>query len=683
MPDAADPHPSEDLLSAFDLGRLSPREWKQVERHVSQCAFCCEKLERVKDDSLLLAVRAAGRPATPDTAHASQAPTPSAAPQAPPPAVPPELVGHPRYRVLGFLGGGGMGAVYQAEHRLMDRLVALKVIKSALTAHPGAIERFRLEIKAAARLDHPNIAAAHDAEQAGSLHFLVTEFVEGTTLERRVQLFGPVSPGDAATWVLQAALGLQHAYERGMVHRDIKPGNLMLAKNGRVRVLDFGLARFASEAEADGLTPTGAIVGTPDYIAPEQALDPRRADIRSDIYSLGCTLYFLLTGRAPHPGGTALQKLLAHQDELPRLVTEFRADVPAGLVEVMNRMMAKNPNDRFATPAAAAEALAPFAGALPVAEIATSSVPLPRPKSRQPWLVWAVVVILGLGLMVAGAGSVVLLAYLTEGSHARLPSTESNPGPQGIGPPTTSSPATTAAAPTSRTEELSPKERLRKQAVAWVRDNANLSARDQMASSLDHNIEKQVRPDGNFWFSVDPGLVESRQQTVLMARQGELYVFAFPKQEGDPPIVVGKGGTVFGTLYADPELRKPLAYTLSGLRFYGGDEVDGDRRLRGTAEFASQAGAKDHLVLRLTYYRKGVRITWYDRGPKFAPESGTVTFDFPPIHKTEGMEAFTGQLPIFLDVLSCTGDPTKEVSYRVSNTLVRVATVTKSEKGAP
>jgi WD40 repeat protein len=299
----------------------------------------------------------------------TDAPAPAAAPPAPagpdpPPApggVPPGLTGHPRYRVVRLLGAGGMGAVYEAEHRVMRRPVALKVINRAYTGSAAALERFRREVHAAARLSHPNIVTTYDAEDAGETHFLVMEYVEGTDLGRLVQERGPLPVDRACDYVRQAALGLQHAFGQGMVHRDLKPHNLMLTPDGRVKTLDFGLARFASEAApAAGLTGTGLVLGTVDYIAPEQADSPHQADIRSDIYSLGCTLYHLLAGQPPFPTGTPVQKLRAHLEKQPRPLAGLRDDLPEGLMPVLERMMAKDPRQRYQTPDEVARALQPF-----------------------------------------------------------------------------------------------------------------------------------------------------------------------------------------------------------------------------------------------------------------------------------------------------------------------------------
>ncbi len=292
--------------------------------------------------------------------------------------LPSELVNHPRYRVIRSLGCGGMGAVFEAEHRLMQRRVALKIIKPQWLSNSEAVARFRREMQAA-KLVHPHVVTAFDAEQAGDVHFLAMEFVDGVNLAELVSQRGPLSVEMACECIRQAALGLQHAYEHGMVHRDIKPGNLMVTfvvppsggsgsqrrppEGGttNVKILDFGLARFASEGIEGGDTSAGTLLGTPDFMAPEQARNSHEADIRSDLYSVGCTLYFLLTGEVPYPGGkTALERALAHAERAPQLLATFRGDVPPALQAVLDRLLAKRPEDRFQTPAELAVALEPF-----------------------------------------------------------------------------------------------------------------------------------------------------------------------------------------------------------------------------------------------------------------------------------------------------------------------------------
>jgi WD40 repeat protein/serine/threonine protein kinase len=261
--------------------------------------------------------------------------------------------------LLERLGEGGMGQVFKARHARLDRVVALKVIRKDRLVHKGALSRFQREARAAARLSHPNIVSVFDADEVAGTHFLVMEYVEGVDLSRYVKQHGPLPVDLAVSCIRQAALGLQHAYERGLVHRDIKPANLLLTRAGQVKILDMGLARVDQVAEDDSstLTQEGSVMGSLDYIAPEQAKDSHQADIRSDLYSLGCSLYYLLSGRVPFPGGTAMEKLLKHGTETATPIATLRPDLPAWLAAVTSRLMAKRPEDRFQTPAELIHAL--------------------------------------------------------------------------------------------------------------------------------------------------------------------------------------------------------------------------------------------------------------------------------------------------------------------------------------
>jgi serine/threonine protein kinase len=281
-------HPTAAEVAAFALGKLDQSTAEWVGRHLEECPACRAAAERAPADSVVNLLRGAGAPA-PATASFQDSATRGTppAPALDQAALPPELRDHARYRVLRRLGEGGMGVVYQAEHRLMERLVAVKVISRALLGNPEAVERFNREVRAAARLDHPNIVKAYDAEQAGDLQLLAMEYVEGRSLADVLAKKGPLPVAYACQCVRQAALGLQHAHEKGMVHRDLKPHNLMLTTRGVVKILDFGLAKLASERRSrDGLTLENAVMGTPGYMAPEQAQDTRGADIRADIYAL-------------------------------------------------------------------------------------------------------------------------------------------------------------------------------------------------------------------------------------------------------------------------------------------------------------------------------------------------------------------------------------------------------------
>jgi serine/threonine protein kinase len=273
------------------------------------------------------------------------------------------------YRLIDRLGEGAMAQVFKAYHASMDRMVALKIIPRERLSNPVAVERFSREVKAIARLAHPNVVIAFEFSQAGEAHFLAMELVEGIDLAKLVQQSGPLPIARACEYIRQASLGMQHAHEKGLVHRDIKPGNLMVTRAGPdapavIKILDFGLTRFESETpQGTRLTQLGRIVGTVDYIAPEQAHNAQTADIRADVYSLGCTLFYLLTGKPPFLGTDAVARIGARVIGSAPSVRSLRPEVPSALDKVLARMMARQPAARYQTPGEVAEALQPFAAA--------------------------------------------------------------------------------------------------------------------------------------------------------------------------------------------------------------------------------------------------------------------------------------------------------------------------------
>lgn len=280
-----------------------------------------------------------------------------------------------KYRLLERLGAGGMGAVYLCEHLTMGRRVALKVLPLAQAEDPASLQRFYREARAVARLDHPNLIRAHDLDHEDNLHFLVLEFVDGCNLHDFVRRNGPLSPLRTAHYLRQGALGLAHAQTADLVHRDIKPSNMLLDRNGCVKLLDLGLAQFFDEENSSFVKEfeNGYVIGTADYLAPEQVIDSQ-VDIRADIYSLGCTGYFLLTGRSPFQEGTSHQKMLWHQVRMPKPISKYRDDVPEGLIRIIDCMMAKEPERRYQTPIELVEALAEFTTA-PIAPPAAAEMP--------------------------------------------------------------------------------------------------------------------------------------------------------------------------------------------------------------------------------------------------------------------------------------------------------------------
>jgi serine/threonine protein kinase len=294
------------------------------------------------------------------------------------------------YLLLERLGEGGAGQVFKARHQKMDRIVALKVIRKELLADTDVVSRFYREIQVLSQLDHPNIVRAYDAgpNTRARGHFLAMEFIEGTDLGRLVKQGGPMPIIQACEYIRQAALGLQYAHERGLVHRDIKPHNLIMSvRDGLVKVADLGLARLprAGPDELTGvvrttgtLTPENAVmIGTADYLAPEQALNFHEADIRADIYSLGCTLFFLIAGQAPFAGGTLAQKVAKHLQAEPPPIDKFRSDVPPALSQMLRRMLAKRPEDRYQTPGELAAMLV---------ELVPKGAESPNVQAREPGL---------------------------------------------------------------------------------------------------------------------------------------------------------------------------------------------------------------------------------------------------------------------------------------------------------
>jgi serine/threonine-protein kinase len=250
-----------------------------------------------------------------------------------------------------FVGGGGMGAVFRAVDTLLNRVVAVKILSPDQAGDEETVQRFRNEAKSAARLDHENIARVYYVGHDRGLHYIAFEFVDGINLRELVERDGPLPLADVVSFTLQAALALEHASSRDVVHRDIKPSNVLITAEGRLKLVDMGLARLRRvEQSGDDLTASGVTLGTFDYISPEQARDPRSADVRSDIYSLGCTIHFMLTGRPPFPDGTVLQKLLQHQGDEPPDPRELNGETPDELARLVRRMLAKDPRSRFQHP---------------------------------------------------------------------------------------------------------------------------------------------------------------------------------------------------------------------------------------------------------------------------------------------------------------------------------------------
>ena len=434
--------PSREELSAYVLGRLADQVSEAVAAHLDSCPDCEAALATLDhvDDTLVAQIRR-GSTATPymqepacrvavDRARTVLDRLASADDRSNR-----SLGTLGEYQLLEELGRGGMGRVYKALHTKLDRVVAVKILPHGRMADRQSIDRFEREMKAVGCLAHPNIVHAHDAREIDGAPVLVMEFVEGLDLAEVVRHLGALPVADACELMRQTALALQCAHEHGLIHRDVKPSNVMLTPAGEVKLLDLGLARFHADGSTgivpapagEEMTGTGQAMGTADYMAPEQASDSRTVDIRADLYSLGCTLYKLLSGRAPFSGPkyrTTLDKMNAHVHEPVPAIRGFCPEIPAGLAALLERLLAKSPGDRCAAPAEVAEVLAPWcadadlpallqraqASPLPLGERQGEGgqTPQPSPAASQPlpapWGWRTIVTLTLLLLMVGGLG---------------------------------------------------------------------------------------------------------------------------------------------------------------------------------------------------------------------------------------------------------------------------------------
>jgi serine/threonine protein kinase len=370
MGTTATAHPTDEILRSYGLGKLGDVSSTSVSKHLEACDSCRRRVAELSSDDFLGRLRGAGVMVAKSTSGWSPSSASTSGqtpwPGMPPPTdtLPPELVDHADYEIVRELGRGGMGVVYLANNRLMGRPEVLKVVGRHLIERPGVGDRFLREIRSAAKLHHPNIVTAYAALRMSESLVLAMEYVEGVDLAKKIKTDGSLPIAYASYFIHQAALGLQHAHERGMVHRDIKPANLILARDGKkaiVKVLDFGLAKVTSEGPIDrGLTREGQMLGTPDFIAPEQIRNAQSADIRADIYSLGCTFYYLLTGGPPFPGEHPWDIYQAHFSMDAQPLNLARPEVPVELAALVSKMMAKQPGRRFQTPGDVAQVLTPF-----------------------------------------------------------------------------------------------------------------------------------------------------------------------------------------------------------------------------------------------------------------------------------------------------------------------------------
>ncbi|MGO8749620.1 MAG: efflux RND transporter periplasmic adaptor subunit [Thermoguttaceae bacterium] len=457
--------PSHDELHAYSIGLLSDEASDAVAAHLASCADCRSGLSTLDgaEDTFLSQLR---RPAVADPyLEESQCQVAIARACAIPGSSPGSRSNRPfcattlgEYQLIEELGQGGMGTVYKALHTKLDRVVALKVLSRGRVEDRQAISRFEREMKAVGKISHPNVVQAYDAREIDGMPVLIMEFVDGLDLAEIVRRSGPLPIAEACELVRRTALALECAREHGLVHRDVKPSNIMLTAAGEVKLLDLGLARFYVQG-GEGVLPvpageettgSGLAMGTADYMAPEQASDCHSVDIRADLYSLGCTLYKLLSGRAPFGGrqhAGALEKMNAHVHQPVPPVRDLTPAVPEELAAILNRMLAKDPGDRFATPADVAAVLEPFCKGANLADLAarasaaaireSSSMPShidesranaggicaspePRRVSRWPFVRTLLIALGFLGALAAGFAAGVMIMINKNGEKYRV-----------------------------------------------------------------------------------------------------------------------------------------------------------------------------------------------------------------------------------------------------------------------
>jgi serine/threonine protein kinase len=398
--------PNRDELVAWSRGHMARERREAIAEHVEQCPACLASLKALAPAERRR--RDLGPPASdsfpdepegrgPTARSGALGPDPDRPDRDPGCEMSPQATDEPdgsgstlpwqlgEYQIQEELGRGGMGAVYRARHARLKRVVALKTVAAHRLNDPVARARFEREMEAVGKVDHPNIVRASDAGEFGGVLFLVMEYIEGTDLSRLVKRRGPLPVAESCEIIRQVAEGLEHAHRQGLVHRDIKPSNVMLTAEGRVKLLDLGLARLLGQPPAgEELTATGQTMGTADYMAPEQAAAMHSVDIRADLYSLGCTLYYLLAGRPPFHGPAYLtdwSKQNAHAREPVPPIRQRRPEVPEGVAAVLDRLLAKDPARRFQTPAEVASVLTSLAvGSRLPALFETEAVATPAPE---------------------------------------------------------------------------------------------------------------------------------------------------------------------------------------------------------------------------------------------------------------------------------------------------------------
>jgi tRNA A-37 threonylcarbamoyl transferase component Bud32 len=570
----------------------------------------------------------------------------------------------------------------------MRRTVALKVMHPRLLDRPAAVTQFAAEVRAAARLSHPHIVTAYDAEQAGDVHFLVMEYVAGASLDRVVAERGPLPLAEACAYVRQAALGLQHAFEHGMVHRDIKPANILLASVVRspssvvnepiVKILDFGLARIAQDAAdaGGGVDAAGsrraALTGTPDYIAPEQAVAPQQADTRADIYSLGCTLFYLLTGRPPFRAATREATVAAHLRQPPPAIRALRSDVLPAAAAILERMLAKEPALRYSTPAEVARALTPYTAV-------AAPAPAGRAARRRTWR-WV-------GLTVGAVAVAMLLAGIAMRwrddppaieppvhAAAQPPSLVEPPAQPASLPPSPPAVAPQESKPAPAADvPAAPRTQALEQMVAWLQENNVFGPDHSFVRRQRDKVAQQFAEGRRVELSIGPGLLRTGKATLLTTRGGRLFIHEYSDAE-----VLAIGLRAKETLFKDvPDHRDAIQATpaveLSDLRIDDADAIDAHRHITGSVAYRVRGPYAGPLALRLHKAPKRGMNGYDYLKTDLDAQGGSLSFRFASLDSAGSFPPTA--LPVFLDLLTVRERGRPDHATVVSNTLIAVVIV--------
>lgn len=578
------------------------------------------------------------------------------------------------FELIEVIGAGGMGTVFRAIDTKLERQIALKILPPEQSGDNDVVQRFYQEARAAARLDHENIARVYTIDHDGKYHYIAFEFIEGDTLRKRVEEHGPLPIAEAVNFTLQIAHALVHAADRGVVHRDVKPSNIIVTPQGRVKLVDMGLARRFERHRDDGLTQSGMTLGTFDYISPEQARDPRDVDARSDLYSLGCTLFHMLTGRPPFPEGTVLQKLLQHQEEPPPDVRALNAAVPDDLAAILVTLMAKDRERRYQTPEQLVRDLLTIAGKLGLRSVSPEGLIWMSATTPQTWirhLVWAIPVFL-LAAIVTG------LVWWQESSVDESVVDATHAGPLVVAkPPGASSSArsqprggdesagSTAAGSNAARDSNRTNATGRASSTTVVRSSDDLAK--AIESAADHGVVV-LADEGPYWIPA-PRPTRDRKGFAAGIRLSN-KTLTIQAQAGVRPVLTFDDGAATGSTTIGDETMFEIRdgrVVFEGLIFHV-DSGESDAARSALVVDGAEITARDCQFLgkgEATSRRPGSAVHIINREPR---REGTrpAPIRFESCHFDPGPVAFRGDGPIDLNLLDCTIAAT-ESAFRIEN----------------